>query len=124
MLKLKMYFRFVLWLVKKLFGSVGPISKFLSDVLEAWKDAVRNDFMLSVLFLLIVEIVSLVTSLVIWCFVAESPRTQGPTPEHFIVPLISGLVIYFCVILLALYDIFIEEYEEPFELLKKDHHGH
>lgn len=124
MLQLKMYFRFVIWLVKKFFGSFGPISKFLSQMWDAWKDTVRNDLLSSMLIFVVLELVSIVTSLVVWLFVAESPRTQGPPIEFLINAIVVGLGIYFCVILSALYDVFIEEYEEPFELLKKDHHGH
>jgi hypothetical protein len=123
MYKLKILFRFVIWLVKRFFGSFGVIAKMLKDVWVMWRDSVREDFMVSLILLAITEIIGLVVSLMSWLIftdsiATDSPRTAGPPLGFLINPLLIGLGIYFCVILSALYEVFIEEYERPFTILK------
>jgi hypothetical protein len=114
MYKLKILFRFVIWLVKRFFGSLG----FIVEMFKEWRRVVRDDFAVSLMFFIVTEMVGLVVSLIVWAIVTNSPRTIGPTFDFLINPLLIGLGIYFCVILSALYEVFIEEYERPFTILK------
>ena len=115
-----MLFRFAIWLVKRFFGSFG----FIVEMFKEWRDAVRSDFMVSMIFFVLTELVGLVVSLISWAIVTDAPRTTGPSLDFLINPLLVGLGIYFCVILSALYEVFIEEYEKPFNILKDNNDGH
>lgn len=114
MMKLKMYGRFVLWLLKKVLTLGGAATEFF----KYWKEAVTREFGVSVLMFILVTIVSTVTSLL--GFVVVTAAQAKPPIECFGYSVLNSSIMYGCVIISALYDVFLKEYERTFTILKED----
>ena len=112
MLQLKMYGRFVIWLVSKLLSFGGFVPKFF----KIWKENTRHEIGLSILMFLGVMIISLSASILGW-MVGTGDKPPG---QVGLVAIGFCAIIYLCVIIATLYEVFLEEYEEPFNILKKD----
>lgn len=113
LMQLKMYGRFVLWLLNKVTTAGGTIPRFFGY----WKESVRDEFGMSILLFVIATLSSIVVSLVIGLIITNGEK---PASDYALVPLCFNTFIYFCVIISALYDVFVEEYERTFTILKKD----
>lgn len=114
-MKLKMYVRFILWILGKVFG----IFKYVPPFLQAWRTLVRTDFTTSLSAYTIMVIVSTVMSAVTG-FIIDG----APVREKYIWPgFIVTTVIYLLVIIAALYQVFLEEYEKSFTILKDKQSG-
>ena len=109
----KMYCKFVLWLLKKAVSLGG----FIPEYFSTWKDSVRTEFMLSV-FLWVVPTLGSIMGAVA-TFFATSEDGARPGLSVFLNPVYFTAVIYFCVIVSALYDVFLEDYEQTFTILKE-----
>ena len=112
--RLKMYGRFVLWLLKNSVTFGGFIPEFFA----AWKDSVRSSFGASVALYLVLSIVTLATSSLIGY--AEAKINEQPKIEFLLYPFVLVTLLYFGVIISALYDIFLEDYERSFTILKNN----
>jgi hypothetical protein len=112
MLQLKMYGRFVVWLLNKLFSFGGAVPKFF----KVWKENTRGEFALSLLMFLGSTVVSLAGTVIGWMLLTG----DKPPAQVGLVAIGFCSIMYLCVIIAALYEVFLEEYEESFNILKKD----
>jgi hypothetical protein len=115
MLQLKMYCRFVFWILKKVFG----VFKFVPVFLDGWRHAVRYEFATSMSIYTIMVIGSVTTSVVMGIL-----RDGTPVKEQYVWSgFISSTVLYSMVIISALYQVFLEDYEKSFTILKDNQTG-
>lgn len=112
-MQLKMYGRFVLWILRKVTTAGGTIPRFFGY----WKEAVRDEFGMSILLFVIATLTSIVVSIVAGLIMTNGEK---PASGYVLVPLCFNAFVYFCVIISALYDVFVEEYERTFTILKED----
>lgn len=115
LMQLKMYFRFVVWLLKKVVSFGG----FIPEVYTNWKDTVKYEFGMSLLMYFLVTMTSMASSLAGWFIMHSDER---PSKESLIVPICLSSALYVIVLVAGLYEVFLAEYEKTFTILKKDDH--
>jgi hypothetical protein len=114
-MQLKMYVRFILWILGKVFG----VFRYVPLLFRAWCILVRTDFSTSLSAYTIMTIVSTAMS-ALTGFIIDG----APVREKYIWPgFIVTTIIYLLVIIAALYQVFLEEYEKSFTILKDKQSG-
>lgn len=109
----KMYCKFVLWLLKKAVSFGG----FIPEYFSTWKESVRTEFGMSVFLWIIPTLGAIIGAVAV--FFMTSDGTAKPALSVFVNPMYFTAGIYFCVIVSALYDVFLEDYERTFTILKE-----
>ena len=111
--QMKMYGLFVGWILRKVFTFGGRIPAFFAY----WVEAVTEEFSLSAFMYLLVLLVSLLTNLIVWIIYSAGEK---PPIAILIYALVFATSLYACVIVTALYQVFLQEYEESFTILKQE----
>lgn len=120
MWRLKMFGKFIVWLLKKIFKVPLMIIANLHVFLIYWKEQCREEWGMAFLLMLLTTASTTISSLLgILIFVDEAdvtkPMLQGAVIHGFYAA--AGTFVF--VMLLAAYDSFKEEYEQSFNRLKE-----
>ena len=111
--QIKMYGLFVGWLLRKVFTLGGRVPAFFAY----WAESVTEEFSLSVFLYALTIMVSLLTNLIVWIIYSAGEKPPGAVLGY---PVVFATAVYACVIVTALYQVFLQEYEESFTILKQE----
>lgn len=117
--RIRMSFKFLIWLLKKALWVPILMVAYLHMFIDSWKDECRNEFGLALFYYLLTVLCSMVGGVVGMLMVYGDEPTKSQVQSSLLTScyLATGLFVF--VILLASYDKFIEEYEESFNKLKE-----
>jgi membrane protease YdiL (CAAX protease family) len=123
MWRVKMFARFIVWLLKQALWGPMTIVAYLHVYIDNWKNECRNDFVLALLFYLLTVFGSIAGGLVGILIAYGDEATKQQLQSSMATSFYLGTGVFAFVILLASYDKFIEEYERSFTILKDKHDG-
>ena len=120
MWRIKMFFRFILWLLKKVMWGPVLLLAHLHRFIDEWKEQCREEFGLALLYYMLTTLCSMVGGMVGMLIMnGEDNTTKQMVTGSLASSFYFATGIFIFVILLASYDKFIEEYEQSFNKLKE-----
>ncbi len=120
MWRIKMFFKYIVWLLKKVFKVPLMLLAYTHLFLAYWKDMCRHDWGMATLLFVLTSACCTVSSLFgILIFVAEADITRQMLGEATIRGFLFAVGVFVFVMLLASYEAFKEEYEQSFTKLKE-----
>lgn len=119
MWRIKMFFKFIYWLLMKRILVVPlKLVQLLTYFFQEWRDECRTDYGNAALLWLLTATFSMIFGLV-GVFIFSPDLTKEQLLSAVIYGLLTSCGMLFFVIMLAAYDSFIEEYEQTFTKLKE-----
>lgn len=120
MWRIKMFFKFIIWLLKKIFRVPLMLVAYLHIFLDYWKDMCRRDWGMAALLMILTTACCTISSLLgVLIFIPESEVTRNMLQESIIRGFLFAVGVFVFVMLLASYEAFKEEYEQSFTKLKE-----
>jgi hypothetical protein len=115
-----MFFKFTLWLLKKVFKVPLMLVAYTHLYLDYWKDQCRHDWGMAALLMVLTTASCTVSGLLgVLIFVPEADVTRHMLGEAVIRGFLFAVGTFVVVMLLAAYEAFLEEYEQSFTKLKE-----
>jgi tetrahydromethanopterin S-methyltransferase subunit D len=120
MWRVKMFGKFIIWLLKKVFKVPLMAIVHVHLFIDYWKKQCRRDWGMATLLFILTSACCTVSSLFgILIFVAEANITREMLGEATIRGFLFAVGVFIVVMLLASYEAFKEEYEQSFTKLKE-----
>lgn len=120
MWRIKMFFKFILWLLKKAMWGPILLLAHLHMFIDEWKEQCREEFGLALLYYVLTTLCSMVGGIVgVLIMNGEDNTTKQMLTGSMASSFYFATGIFIAVILLASYDKFLEEYEQSFTKLKE-----
>ncbi len=120
MQRIKIFGKFILWLLKKIFKVPLMLLAHLHLYIDYWKNMCRRDWGMATLLFVLTSACCTVSALFgVLIFIPESDVTKNMLAESVIRGFLFAVGVFVVVMLLAAYEAFIEEYEQSFTKLKE-----
>lgn len=123
MWRIKMFARFIVWLLKQIMKVPLAIVAYTHLFLDEWKHNCRQEFGVAILMYLLTILGSMIGGLLGILVSYGDDATKQMLTNSLVNSFYFATGVFVFVILLASYDKFIEEYERSFNILKEKHDG-
>ena len=119
MWRFKIYFKFIIWLLKQLLYFPMKFLAYTHVYIDTWKNECRDEFPLAMLYYALTVASSMAGGLVSILIMYGDDTTKEQLKNSLATSFYFATGVFIFVILLASYDKFIEEYEQSFNKLKE-----
>ena len=119
MWRIKMYGKFIVWLLKQVMKGPITILAYFHIFINSWKKECRREFGLALLYYILVIVSSIAGGLVSTLIMYGDDVEKQMLTQSMKTSFLFATGMFIGVIVLASYDKFLEEYEQSFTKLKE-----
>lgn len=119
MYRIRIFGKFIIWLVKQLLHIPLKLLAQLHVFINNWKNECREDFSLACMYYMLTTLASILGGLAFILIIHPDDMTRETLSNSLANSFFFATGLFIFVILLASYDKFIEEYERTFTKLKE-----